>query len=130
MVHYAGHSHFDKSKDTGYLFFEDRAGLHKVTIDVFCGWLDEGGDTRFVFLSSCDSSTQDFVFQLARYRAHKAVKLFAPHGWLRVHEGKLLLLVDDHRAAAKAFAEARRDMYDKHRQHHIWASPMLVSQMT
>src|SRR5690606_16989844 len=36
------------------------------------------------------------------------VKMLAPHGWLRVQEGRIHLAVGDGRAAARAFAEAER----------------------
>jgi hypothetical protein len=45
---------------------------------------------------------------LEQIRNNTTVRLLAPHAWLRVQEGKLLLAVDDGRAAAKAFAEAER----------------------
>jgi hypothetical protein len=45
---------------------------------------------------------------LEQIRNNTSVRLFAPHAWLRIQEGKLLLAVDDGRAAAKAFAEAER----------------------
>jgi tetratricopeptide (TPR) repeat protein len=57
------------------------------------------------------------VDAVERTRAHKlldelrgntTLKLLAPHGWMRIQEAKLHLAVDEHRAAAKAFAEAER----------------------
>jgi tetratricopeptide (TPR) repeat protein len=57
------------------------------------------------------------VEAVERTRAHKlldelrgntTIKMLAPHGWMRIQEAKLHLAVDEHRAAAKAFAEAER----------------------
>src|SRR5690606_39006738 len=45
---------------------------------------------------------------LDELRANKLITALAPHGWMRLQEAKLYLAVDDHRAAAKAFAEAER----------------------
>jgi hypothetical protein len=45
---------------------------------------------------------------LEEMRGNTTVKLLAPHGWLRVQEGRVHLAVGDGRAAAKAFAEAER----------------------
>lgn len=45
---------------------------------------------------------------LDELRKNPTVKLLAPHGWLRVQEGRVLLAVGDGRAAARAFGEAER----------------------
>ncbi len=41
-------------------------------------------------------------------RASTTVRLFAPHGWIRVQEGAIQLMIGDGRAAALAYAEAER----------------------
>ncbi|HVI01941.1 MAG TPA: hypothetical protein VM869_24680, partial [Enhygromyxa sp.] len=45
---------------------------------------------------------------LEQLRSNTTAKMLAPHGWLRVQEGRVHLAVGDGRAAAKAFAEAER----------------------
>ncbi|HLT39478.1 MAG TPA: hypothetical protein VK034_24510, partial [Enhygromyxa sp.] len=45
---------------------------------------------------------------LDELRNNATVKMLAPHGWLRVQEGRIHLAVGDGRAAARAFAEAER----------------------
>jgi hypothetical protein len=45
---------------------------------------------------------------LDELRRNSTAKMLAPHGWLRVQEGRVHLAVGDGRAAAKSFAEAER----------------------
>ena len=71
VVHYVGHTHYDPQNNVGYVFFpcpgSNVNNVEAVKIAEFALWLGEA-DTRFVFLSSCASAGQDFIYHLAKER--------------------------------------------------------------
>lgn len=65
LVHFAGHSHYIKETQKGYVFFPDKHGQPvPVAIESFAKSLRKA-DARLVYLSSCLSADIDFVFKLS-----------------------------------------------------------------
>ena len=64
LVHYAGHSYYDEKEGGGYLFFPGDFA-EPLEIQMFNTHL-ENAQTRFVYLSGCQSSEAGFVFELAK----------------------------------------------------------------
>lgn len=132
IVHYGGHSHYDNRDDSrdgvGYVFFQNGDTIQKVTLTEFSNWLFK---TSFVYLSSCESSNADFVFQMARNRIPAVVgfrwdiedHLAAEHS-RRFYEHLI-----SNRCLAQAFLKARQDMHRDYESQRIWAAPMLVKQV-
>jgi hypothetical protein len=127
IVHYAGHSVF--SEDKGYVFFPD-GPADAVDAETFTFWL-RGAGVQFVYLSSCHSSAEAFVFNLAKQHvpavagfrwdiedtmAVKYTKCFYKH-------------LFEKRSLEYAFLDARKDLYCEQRFNPVWAAPMLVMQM-
>jgi CHAT domain-containing protein len=75
LVHYAGHSH-STAEDNGYVFFSRSDRPDPVDIRLFAQWLRQA-KTRFVYLSSCQSSKLRFVHELAQ----KAVPAVIGYRW-------------------------------------------------
>ena len=135
VLHYAGHTHYDAEHRLGYLFFP-RGGIRPVEpvrIAEFALWLDNA-DTRFVFLSSCESAGQDFIYQLVKEHvpaimgfmwkvndalAREYAQSFYAH-----------LLDGGQRSLEYACLAAKKDMYANYAEDPIWASPVLVMQVS
>lgn len=130
LVHYAGHSYYDAENSKGYLVLPGNDYPEVLDIEEFSAWLRKS-QTQFVFLSSCHSSEEDFVYELASKEipailgfrwdlddemAYKYAKSF----YQKLFKGKNRL--------EYALLEARKEMYADHRQNRIWAAPMLVLQ--
>jgi hypothetical protein len=62
LVHYAGHCHYDDEAGKGYLFFPGSAFIEEVDLSTFSSWLCR---SQFVFLSACNTSEEQVVFELA-----------------------------------------------------------------
>ncbi len=131
IVHYAGHSYFDPAAKAGHVFFPGGPGgkVEDRRAEEFANWLATC-DARFVFLSSCHSSEEDFVFELANAHvpavmgfrwdiADKLAEEYTECFYTELFEKKSL---------EYAFLEARTQMHAKERETQIWASPMLVIQ--
>jgi len=134
IVHYAGHTHYANDEKAGYLFFpraDPNRPLEPIRIDLFA-WMLRKADTRFVFLSSCRSAGQDFIYHLAREhipaimgflwvvrddRAVDFAKSFYEH-----------LFTADRRTLENACFEAKKEMHARFPNDPIWASPVLVMQ--
>lgn len=134
IIHYAGHSYSyydeDEQQNKGYIFFPGREGAKEVEMQEFAGWLLKT-KTRFVYLSSCHSSEEDFVFNLV----NKKVPAVLGFRWD----------LDDDKAAEYtqnfyeslfnlksleyAFLEAKKFMYQNYQDNPIWASPILMMQI-
>lgn len=135
IVHYAGHTHYDTAERAGYLLFPGSGArsVEAVRIDVFA-WLLRKADTRFVFLSSCESAGQDFIYHLARER------IPAIMGFLwKVNDERAVdfarsfyghLLADGRSTLEHACFEAKKEMHAKFCGDPIWASPVLVMQVS
>ena len=130
LVHFAGHTYYDKRNKKGYLILPGKDYPEILDVEEFGAWL-RLSHTQFVFLSSCRSSEDDFVFELASKqipailgfrwdlndaRAYEYAKSFYTHLFLNKNPMEY------------AFLEARKEMYKKHRKDRIWAAPMLVLQ--
>lgn len=135
VLHYAGHTHYDARNQVGYLFFP-RGGIRPVEavkIAEFALWLSSA-DTRFVFLSSCESAGQDFIYHLAKERV-PAIMGFL---W-KVDDTKAreyaesfyeYLFDGGHRSLEYACLGAKKEMHAKYSDNPIWASPVLVMQVS
>jgi hypothetical protein len=132
IVHYAGHSFYDRATGTGYLFFPARGRkIEKVGLVDFGGWCEKA---RFVFLSSCHSSDAGFVFALAKNNVPAIVGFRWDIDDDRAYEYtktfyKVLFEGQEH-SLEYAFLKARQTMHNdaRNRQNPIWAAPILVSQ--
>jgi len=130
LVHFAGHSYYDSQSQKGWVIFPDKNHPIAREIKEFGQWL-RIAKTQLVFLSSCNSSSEYFVFELA----NNGVPAIIGFRWD----------LDDLRAAEytnkfynhifiekdmleHAFLKTRQEMYRDHRRDRIWASPMLVMQ--
>jgi hypothetical protein len=128
LVHYAGHSYYDSNHNEGFVFFPEKFA-EKVEISTFGKWLRDA-DNRFIYLSSCHSSEEDFVFALASHRVPAIVgfrwdidddkaEKYTRSFYMRLFERKSL---------EYAFLESRKYMHDNYEENLIWAAPMLVIQ--
>jgi hypothetical protein len=130
LVHYSGHSYFDGEE--GYVFFpspSEGSGPEAMRISDFAAYLTR---TRFLFLSSCQSSQDSFVLALARCN----VVAVAGYRW-PVHDRQASryavsfyhhLFNDKERCLQHAFLDARRDAFNEFRNDTIWAAPVLMIQ--
>lgn len=132
LVHYAGHSsYFSKNeKGLGYLFFQGRRGVERENIEKFSGWLREA-KTRFIYLSSCASSKEDFVFELADKGIPSAIGFrWDIHDQKAIeHAKKFYKHLFELRSLEYAFLKTRQDMHADNWDHIIWAAPMLIMQV-
>lgn len=126
MVHFGGHSHYDREDNMGYVFFQDEF-ITKVKISEFSSWLRQ---TRFVFLSSCQSAEEEFVFSLVEHQV-PAVTGFR---W-KVKDklaAEFASSFYDHlfneRSLERAFLKACQESHEQHEDDRIWAAPMLIVQ--
>lgn len=131
IVHYAGHSFFNASTNVGYLFFPSGKGgrVERITAEEFASWL-HASEVRFVYLSSCHSSEDDFVFELANGHVPAIVgfRWDIPDKHAKQYTRCFYQNLLERRSLEYAFFEARKQMHAKYRTEPIWASPMLVIQ--
>lgn len=126
VVHFAGHSHYDVERKTGYVFFQDTI-IQEIDIVKFSSWLRQ---TRFVFLSSCQSAEEEFVFSLVEHQ----VPAVAGFRWKVDDElaAEYASSFYDHlfkeRSLERTFLKACQASHDQHEDDRIWASPMLIVQ--
>ena len=89
--------------------------------------------TRFIFLSSCRSAEQDFIYHLAK-EGIPAVMGFL---W-KVDDAKAKEYADtfysrlfggNERSLEYACLEAKREMHARYEDNPIWASPVLLMQV-
>jgi len=130
LVHYAGHSYFDAREMKGYLVLPGNDYPEVLDIEKFSAWLRKA-KTQFIFLSSCHSSEEDFVFELAS----KKIPAILGFRWdlddERAYEYAQSFyrqLFEKRNPLEYALLEARKEMYDIDPQDRIWAAPMLVLQ--
>ncbi len=126
IVHYAGHSHFDEVSRRAYIFLKDHEDyVEAVEISKFAEWLRK---TRLLILSSCTSSHQSFVFELAKHQVPAVLGFrsrikddlasqFASSFYNSLFEIK---------SVDGAFYQARKSLYDKDKTDHAWTNPILV----
>lgn len=143
LVHYAGHSYYDKegryrdpneadktgAPDTGYILLPDHPA-DCVDAQTFASWLSRGG-ARLLYLSSCHSSEEDFAFQLAS----KMVPAVVGFRWdvddaqAKEYTAVFYKHLFEKRSLESAFYLARREMNDRSPTDPIWASPVLILQV-
>lgn len=130
LVHYAGHTYYDAERMKGYLILPGHDYPEVLDIELLGAWLRKA-KTQFVFLSSCHSSEEDFVFELAR----KKIPAILGFRWdldderaFEYARSFYLQLFEKKNRLEYALLEARKEMYTAHRQDRIWAAPMLVLQ--
>jgi hypothetical protein len=129
LVHYAGHSMYDAEDRTGYVFFPGEKIAKAVTIDQFSRHLRKA-QVRFVYVSSCQSSRDDFVFQLA----NNLVPAILGFRWKiddkEAKEYAMEFYQDllKYHSLEQAFLEARKYVHEKYEDNRIWVSPLLVLQ--
>ena len=143
MVHYAGHSYYGRYKkdvsmknswtdnDSGLLFFPDKKEVKGVPCDCVSEWL-RTAQTRFVYLSSCRSSEEDFLYELADCGIPSALGF----RWdiddnnaiehTKVFYNKLV----ERRSLEYAFLDTRKLMKEKKNSDNkiFWAAPVLMMQ--
>ena len=130
LVHYAGHSYYDEDKGKGYLIFPGEFA-EPLDIEIFNTHLDRA-QTRFIYLSGCQSSEAGFVFELARLQLPGVLGFRWP-----INDGPALEFARTFYAALfkgvapcleKAFLETRRAIRESFKQDKIWAAAMLILQ--
>jgi CheY-like chemotaxis protein len=136
IIHYAGHTFYDDKERAGYVFFPHSGGLDDVEpvhINEFALSL-EYGDTRFVYLSSCSSANQDFIYQLARMRIPAVMGfLWEVNDELAREHAKTFyrcLFFEQENSLEHACLAAKKEMHAKHSDDPIWASSVLVIQVS
>jgi hypothetical protein len=137
LVHFVGHSMYDEKDKRGYIAVpapKDRYGkrdrYETVSSNQFAGWLTK---SHFVYMSSCESSEEDFVYEMAnaqvpavagfRWKIEDAV---APEYAMKFY--KYLFDAEHDYSLEDAFFKARCDLYNSHRKHKVWAAPVLIVQ--
>ncbi len=132
LVHYAGHSYYDADNDYGYFVLPGdprRASgeLDYVGVTEVAQWLSR---TRFVYMSSCKSASQDFVFSLCA----QGVPALAGFRWgiedksAIEHSRNFYRGLFEHRSIEAALFKTWNHMYGRHRGERVWASSQLVMQ--
>ena len=138
IVHFAGHSFYVPDKDdptqgTGFLAMQkdkdSKTRIQSVDIRLFSNWLRKA-KTRFIYLSSCESSNDDFVYELASNSIPAVLgfrwDLDDPKAAEHVkHFYKHLFAI---KSLEYAFLHTRQDMHGQYKEHNIWAAPMLMMQ--
>ncbi len=132
LVHYAGHSHYDADDDFGYVLLPGRtqAVLHEpdyVGTTDFARWLSR---TRFVYMSSCRGSSQDFVFNLCLH----GVPALAGFRWniedtmAGEHSKTFYENLFKRRSIDDALHQTWNYMFGRYRKNRVWAATQLVMQ--
>ncbi|MES1260504.1 MAG: CHAT domain-containing protein [Acidobacteriota bacterium] len=129
IIHYAGHSYYDPAKKAGYVFFPDaKKAIEKIDITKFSGWLRK---STFVYLSSCDSGSGPFMFELANRRVPNLVGFRWPiddqlaFEYSRAFYTSLL----DKKSLERSFLKARQTLHASYPGDRIWATPLLIMQL-
>lgn len=133
IVHYGGHTHFNSTDKVGYVFLPSKVfkKVEPIKIETFALWLRDCA--RFVFLSSCTSAEQAFMFRLA------SQGVSAIMGFLWSVEDQMArdfaesfytyLFSGEEQSLEYAYWRAKVDMYDRHEDNPIWATPVLVTEV-
>jgi len=130
VVHFAGHTDFKNG--TGYVLLPGSgvSPVEAAQINVFAWWLAR---SNFVYLSSCQSAEQDFLFHLEE----ENVPAILGFRW-KVEDDKArdfaecfykYLFGGEEKTLEYAFLKARQQMYRCFSDNPIWAAPVLVIQV-
>lgn len=138
LVHYAGHSYYEKRENKGYVIFpgppSGKLSPEAIDMEVFGEWLRENR-TDIVYMSSCHSSDSSIVFELARnyvpaivgFRWDIEDRRAAEHArafYTNLLTGSRSMRIE------YAFLKARKETYRKWRKDKTWAAPMLIRQIS
>jgi hypothetical protein len=129
LVHFAGHSYYDQKHGGGYVFFPGQEQVEALSIDMFSQWLRQA-KTRFVYMSSCHSSNEDFVYKLVTNQVPSTVG----YRWdidddkAADHAEIFYSSLFRERSLEKAFLKTFQEMRQRYKEHIIWAAPLLVMQ--
>jgi hypothetical protein len=130
IVHFAGHSYYarknsGKAPGKGYVFLPGNP-IEPVSVSLFASWIK---DAQLVFLTSCHSSEENFVAEMARNEIPAVIGF----RWDLEDRSAAEFVVESFypnlfglRSIEKAFQAARIDAYKKHREETVWAAPMLI----
>jgi hypothetical protein len=134
IVHYCGHTHYDKESGEGYLILPGEPPDNVLKLEEFSAWLPQ---TSFLFLSGCQSSEQGFVYQLAGRQVPIVLGFRWPIGdesafeftkafYTSLFEGESAYCFE------RAFLLARRALRfnAQYANNTIWAAPILIMQDT
>jgi hypothetical protein len=130
IIHYAGHSHYDPAKKKGYVFFPGaEESIDKIEIPSFSAWLRKA---TFVYLSSCDSGSGPFMFELANQRVPNLVGFRWPIDDELAFEYSQAFYKSlfDKKSLERAFLKARQTMHDAYPDDRSWATPLLIMQLS
>jgi hypothetical protein len=130
LIHYAGHCHTDGNTKKGYLVFPGEKYAEPVELEMFSTWLK---DARFVYLSGCASSEEEFVFELAK---SYVPAVFGFRWKVRDDEAPECAksfyqnFFKGTRSLEYAFSLTQADMRKRFKERRIWANPMLILQFS
>jgi CHAT domain len=132
LVHYAGHCYYDETLKKGFVFFPGDAFVEAVDLGIFSAWLSR---SQFVYLSACQSSEEQVVFELANNHVPSAIGFRweleddAAAAYTSLFYEKLF---EVHKSLEYAFLGARSGISanKKYAKQRIWAAPMLIMQMS
>jgi hypothetical protein len=129
IVHFAGHSFYDKKLGTGYVFLPGEKQVEMLSIDKLSQWL-RIAKARFIYMSSCHSSNEDFVYKLVKNEIPATVG----YRWdidddkAAEHAEIFYSNLFKERSLEKAFLKTFQEVRDRHKEHIIWAAPVLIMQ--
>lgn len=130
IVHFAGHTYFDEATKKGFFLLPDHP-VEIIDASTFAMWLREC-EVRLMYLSSCRSSAEGFVFQLTREHVPAVVgfRWDLPDQEAAGFAERFYKHLFDTRSLEYGFLETRKEMYydKKYQERPIWASPVLVMQ--
>ena len=132
LVHYAGHSYYDERRKFGCILLPERLSQTPEPIDA-CSFASAFGETpQFVYLNSCESSADEFVFELASI----GIPAVAGFRWGVTEDSAFEYAMSFYRhlftqrSLEVAFWQARKETHLRSAQDHnlIWAAAMLIIQ--
>ncbi|HYK90725.1 MAG TPA: CHAT domain-containing protein [Acidobacteriota bacterium] len=130
LVHYAGHCHYDEAGGKAYVLFPGEEELTEaLDLGIFSVWLSK---TRFVYLSGCNSSEENFVFELANNHVPAVLGFrwkVEDDAAAQYTQSFYRDLFEVHRSLEYAFFTARLQIRDAFARKRIWAAPMLIMQL-
>jgi hypothetical protein len=139
LVHYAGHSLYQEvsggdsdSPGKGFLFLPGTRYVEALDIELLNIYLAKA-ETRFLYLSGCQSSEAGFVFELARLQIPGVLGFRWPiNDWAALEFAQTFYdnLFDERACPCleKAFLATRCKLRDAHREDRIWAAGTLIVQ--
>jgi hypothetical protein len=126
IVHYAGHSYLDEETGCAYVFFMNKDNkVDPVKIEEFAGYLR---NTRLLVLSSCTSSHERFVFELAKHQVPAVLgfRTSIDDDLARQFSIDFYRRLFDMKSVDGAFFMARKQLYKDNVTDRAWTNPVLV----